>query len=72
MEPASLVELTKPAPTDVLSPAWPHLLRFPKTVPPTGDKISEYLKPVGAILIQTTTVTLSVEGDAKLLGRLGK
>ena len=53
---AMLVKLTKPAPSDILPPAWPHLLRPPRTVSLTGDKMSEYLKPMGNTLIQITTV----------------
>ena len=35
---ARLAKLPKPAPSDVLPPAWQNLLNSPKTAPPTGDK----------------------------------
>ena len=35
---AKLFEPSNLAPSDMLPPAWPHLQRSPKTVPPTGNK----------------------------------
>lgn len=42
----------KPAPSDMLPPAWLHLLKPSQTVPLSGTKCSfKYLDPMGDILI---------------------
>ena len=51
--------LSKPDPSGMLPPAWPHILRSPKTAPQTGDKMFKYLKLMGDIFIQTMMSIIS-------------